>query len=82
MAHRINERNVGNSAFSGMPKKGTKKLNTEEVEILLKIASVVYDAMHQNEDGKFYDNGNILLSLKGEEMYDLFQAQRKLLYLL
>jgi hypothetical protein len=79
MAHRINERNTGNFTLDASPKKRGKKLTLEEWAIILYIADKVYDAMESDEiTGRYVDEGRIVLSLSGEQMYDLFEAKRKL----
>ena len=79
MGHRINERNIGNIKLDGSPKKGAKKLTSSEKEISYLVLERVYDRMRENtEDGRFYDNGDIVLTMTGEQMYDLFHAIRKL----
>ena len=79
MAHRINERNLGSVTIESTPKKATKKITNLEWEVLLKIATTVYDAMAEDEvTGTYTDGGRIVLSLCGIEMYDLFEAKRKI----
>ena len=79
MGHRINERNIGNSTLDAAPKKRSKKLTAEEWAILLHIADKVYDSMEADEvTGTYVDEGRIVLSLTGEQMFDLFEAKRKL----
>ena len=79
MSHRINERNIGNSTLEGMPKKRSKKLTSDEIETISMILSKVYDAMQEDEImGTHTDGGRITLSLNGEQMFDLFEAKRKL----
>lgn len=79
MAHRINERNIGNSTLEATPKKRGEKLTADELETTTEILSKVYDAMEQDEiAGTHTDGGRITLSLTGEQMFDLFEAKRKL----
>jgi hypothetical protein len=85
MAHRINERNIGNSTLEGMPKKRSKKFTSDESELILDILLRVYDAMEEDEfqniwyNGKTYvDGGRFILSLTGEQMFDLREAIIKL----
>lgn len=77
---RHNERNSGNWTLDGEPKKNTsKKLNADEKETALHILQSVYDAMEYEQDANMYvEGGRITLSLTGEQMYDLFEAIRKL----
>lgn len=79
MGHRINERNIGNSTLEAAPKKRSQKLTTDEIETIATILSKVYDAMEEDEITSTYtDGGRITLSLNGEQMFDLFEAKRKL----
>jgi hypothetical protein len=79
MAHRINERNLGSVTIESTPKRAAKKITNLEWDLLLKIASTVYDAMEEDEATNTYtDGGRIVISLSGEEMYDLFEAKRKI----
>ena len=79
MAHRINERNIGNSTLDARPKKRSQKLTAYELETITMILSKVYDAMEEDEITKTYtDGGRITLSLTSEQMFDLFEAKRKL----
>jgi hypothetical protein len=79
MGHRINERNIGNSTLGASPKKKGQKLNIEEYSVLRLILEKVYDAMDEDEiTGTHTDGGRITLSLTGEQMFDLFEAKRKL----
>jgi hypothetical protein len=79
MAHRINERNIGNSTLDAAPKKRSKKLTTDELETIAMILSKVYNAMEYEEDLNAYvEGGRITLYLTGEQMFDLFEAKRKL----
>lgn len=79
MAHRINERNIGNSTLDASPKKKGQKLNLDEYSVLHLILEKVYDAMQEDEiTGTHTDGGRITLSLTGEQMFDLFEAKRKL----
>ena len=79
MAHRINERNIGNSTLDASPKKKGQKLNLDEYSVLRLILEKVYDAMEEDEiTGTHTDGGRITLSLTGEQMFDLFEAKRKL----
>ena len=79
MGHRINERNIGNSTLEAMPKKRGQKLTSNELETIAMILSKVYDAMQEDEvTGTHTDGGRITLSLTGEQMFDLFEAKRKL----
>ena len=79
MAHRINERNIGYSTLESAPKKRSQKLTTDELETIAMILSKVYDAMEEDEiTGTHTDGGRITLSLTGEQMFDLFEAKRKL----
>jgi hypothetical protein len=79
MAHRINERNIGNSTLESQPKTKGKKLNIDEYSVIRLILEKVYDAMQDDEITETYtDGGRITLSLTGEQMYDLFEAKRKL----
>jgi hypothetical protein len=80
MAHRINERNIGNSNLDAAPKKRSKKLTNDELETIAMILAKVYDAMEEDEiTGTHTDGGRITLSLTGEQMFDLFEAKRKLI---
>ena len=77
--HRINERNIGNSTLGAQPKKRSQKLTADELETIAMILSKVYDAMEEDEiTGTHTDGGRITLSLTGEQMFDLFEAKRKL----
>jgi len=79
MGHRINEKNIGNSTLEAAPKKRSQKLTTDEIETIATILSKVYDAMEEDQiTGTYTDGGRITLSLTGEQMYDLFEAKRKL----
>ena len=79
MAHRINERNIGNSTLDATPKKRGQKLTADEWAVIRLIAEKVYDAMDKDEiTGTHTDGGRITLSLTGEQMFDLFEAKRKL----
>jgi hypothetical protein len=79
MAHRINERNIAYSTLEAAPKKRSQKLTTDELETIAMILSKVYDAMEEDEiTGTHTDGGRITLSLSGEQMFDLFEAKRKL----
>lgn len=77
--YRINERNIGNSTLESAPKKRGEKLTINEYIIVNKILSKVYDCMSEDEIlQKFTDGGNFVLALTGEQMFDLFEAKRKL----
>lgn len=79
MRYRINERNIGNSTLDARPKKRSQKLQTDELETIVMILSKVYHAMEEDEiTGTHTDGGRITLSLTGEQMFDLFEAKRKL----
>ena len=79
MGHRINERNIGNSTLDAAPKKRSKNLTSDEIETVAMILAKVYDAMEEDEiTGTHTDGGTITLSLTGEQMFDLFEAKRKL----
>lgn len=79
MAQRINERNTGNSKLDSAPKKRGNKLTACEVEIIIHLLDSVYDSMEPDEiTGGFTDGGRFIASLSGEQMYDLFEARRKL----
>lgn len=79
MAHRINERNIGNSTLDAMPKKRSKKLTDYELQTVSMILEIVYDAMQEDDvTGTHTDGGRITLSLTGEQMFDLFEAKRKM----
>ncbi len=79
MRHRINERNLGYSTLDAAPKKRNQKLNADELETIAMIISNVYDAMEKDEiTSTWTDGGRITLSLTGEQMFDLFEAKRKL----
>jgi len=79
MGYRINERNIGNTTLEAMPKKRSLKLTSDELETVGMILSRVYDAMEEDEITKTHtDGGRITLSLTGEQMFDLFEAKRKL----
>lgn len=80
MGYLINERNYGNWTLDGEPKKKTsKKLTISEIETIAMILEKVYDSMEEDEiTGTWTDGGRIVLSLCGEQMYDLFEAKRKL----
>lgn len=79
MSYRINERNIGNSTLECKPKKRSQKLTCDELETIAMILSKVYDAMEEDEiTGTFTDGGRITISLTGEQMFDLFEAKRKL----
>jgi hypothetical protein len=76
---RINERNIGNSTLDAAPKKRGNKLNADELETIAAILTGVYDAMEQDDvTGTYTDGGRIVFSLTGEQMYDLFEARRKI----
>ena len=75
---RINERNIGNSTLEATPKKRSQKLTHNELQTIQMILSKVYDAMEEDETFGYVDNGKIVLALTGEEMFDLFEAKRKL----
>jgi hypothetical protein len=76
---RINERNIGNSTLDTQPKVRGQKLNIDEYSIVRIILEKVYDAMEEDNIMETYtDGGRVLLSLTGEQMYDLFEAKRKL----
>ena len=79
MGHRINERNIGNSTLDASPKKKGQKLNLDEYSVVRLILEKVYDAMEEDEITETHtDGGRITLSLTGEQMFDLFEAKRKL----
>jgi hypothetical protein len=79
MRQRINERNIGNSSLDSKPKIRGQKLNIDEYSVIRLILEKVYDAMQEDEITETHtDGGRILLSLTGEQMFDLFQAKRKL----
>jgi hypothetical protein len=79
MGYRINERNIGNSTLAASPKKKGQKLNIDEYSVLRLILEKVYDAMEEDEiTGTHTDGGRITLSLTGEQMFDLFEAKRKM----
>ena len=79
MGYRINERNIGNSTLDASTKKRSQKLTAYEIETIGMILSKVYDAMEDDEiTGTHTDGGRITLSLTGEQMFDLFEAKRKL----
>ena len=79
MGHRINERNIGNSTLDATPKKRGQKLTADEWAVIRLITEKVYDAMEEDEiTGTHTDGGRITLSLNGEQMFDLFEAKRKL----
>ena len=79
MAQRINERNIGNVTLDSRPKKKWEKLNNDELAVIELILQNVYDAMEQDEIlGTFIDGGRVVLSLTGEQMFDLFEAKRKI----
>ena len=79
MKSRINERNIGNSTLEAAPKKRSQKITADELETIAMILSKVYDAMEYDEiTGTYTDGGRITLSLTGEQMFDLFEAKRKL----
>ena len=79
MGHRINERNIGNSTLDAAPKKRSNKLTSDEIETIALILETVYDAMQEDEIlGTYIDGGRIVLTLTGEQMFDLFEAKRKL----
>lgn len=79
MADRINERNIGNSTLDASPKKKGQKLKPDEYAVVRLILEKVYDAMEEDEiTGTHTDGGRITLSLTGEQMFDLFEAKRKL----
>jgi hypothetical protein len=77
--NRINEANIGRSRLDGAPKGKRSKLTFDEFSILQHIAASVYDAMEADEvTGTFTDGGRITIGLTGEQMFDLFEAKRKL----
>lgn len=79
MGHRINEKNIGNSTLDAAPKKRGNKFTSDEIETIALILETVYDAMQEDETlGTYIDGGRIVLSLTGEQMFDLFEAKRKL----
>ncbi len=79
MGYRINERNIGNNTLDAKPKKKGKKLNIDEYGVVQVILERVYNAMKEDEITKTYtDGGRITISLTGEEMFDLFEAKRKI----
>jgi len=79
MGHRINERNIGHTSLEGEAKKRGKKLNADEIEVVKLILNCVYDSMEKDESlGMFIDGGRITIGLTGEQMYDLFEAKRKI----
>jgi len=79
MGSRINEKNIGNSTLEAAPKKRSQKLTTDEIETIATILSKVYLAMEEDEiTGTYTDGGRITLSLTGEQMFDLFEAKRKI----
>lgn len=79
MAYRINERNIGNTTLESSPKKMVRKLTINEYSVLNFILEKVYNAMGEDEvTGTHTDGGRIVLSLTGEQMFDLFEAKRKL----
>jgi len=79
MGYRINERNIGNRTLDAQPKIRSQKLTADELETISMILSVVYDAMEEDDiTGTHTDGGRITLSLTGEQMFDLFEAKRKL----
>ena len=79
MGHRINERNIGNSTLNATPKKRGKKLTFDEWAVIRLITERVYDALEEDDiTGTYTDGARITLSLTGEQMFDLFEAKRKL----
>jgi hypothetical protein len=79
MAHRINERNIGNSKLDATPKTKGQKLNLDEYSVLRLIIEKVYNAMEENEiTGTYTDGSRLTLSLTGEQMFDFFEIKRKL----
>jgi hypothetical protein len=79
MGYRINERNIGSSKLDAEPKKRSQKLTANEIETVKMILGKVYDAMQEDEvTGTHTDGGRITISLTGEQMYDLFEAKRKM----
>jgi hypothetical protein len=49
------------------------------LETIAAILTAVYDAMEIDDvTGTYTDGGRITLSLTGEQMYDLFEARRKI----
>ena len=79
MKYRINERNIGNNTLDAQPKKRRQKLTINELETVSMILEKVYEAMEFDESiGKHIDGGRIVISLSGEEMFDLFEAKRKI----
>ena len=77
---RINERNIGGVSVDSTPKKrNAKRLTPFERELVASILERVYSAMEADEvTGTHTDGGRIVLSLTGEQMFDLFEAKRKL----
>lgn len=56
-----------------------QKLNIDEYYVLRSILEKVYNAMQEDEITETYtDGGRITLSLTGEQMFDLFEAKRKI----
>ena len=80
MAHRINEGNRGFWTLDGNPKKRKGlKLTAFELEVVSLILENVYSAMDEDEiTGTHTDGGRITVSLTGEQMFDLFEAKRKI----
>jgi hypothetical protein len=79
MKTRINERNIGDSKLDGSPKKRSQKLTNDELQTIAMILSKVYDAMQEDEITRTHtDGGRIAISLTGEQMFDLFEAKRKI----
>lgn len=70
---------MGTVTVASTPKKKATKLYEDEVAVVQIILNKVYEAMEQdNVTGTFTDGGRITISLTGEQMYDLFEAKRKL----
>jgi len=80
MKKRINEKNTGNIKIDGTAKKNCRlKFTENEYETMFIILKTVYNAMEEDEITQSYiDMGKIVLSLKGEQMFDLFESCRKL----
>lgn len=85
MAHRINERNIGNHNLEGGIKKRKKaksKLSNEEIELTKAILQKVYDCLeyeksisergHLHDDSVWTDGGRFIISLSGKQKNNLF----------
>jgi hypothetical protein len=85
MAHRFNERNIGDYTLEGSPKSrrlSKSKLSEQEIALVKVILQKVYDSLefdtllsqrgHLHDDSLWTDGGRFVISLTGKQKNDLF----------